>query len=88
MARLTPIIYILHCSDVDNHYVIVSSHGTDVMLLLAHITRTHVHVPGRNIWMQTETSKAPRYLPVHIIQEQLNQSFLLDISSLYQHLTM
>ena len=43
MTWLTPIPYILHCSDVDNHYVIVSSHGTDVLLLLAHITR----IPGR-----------------------------------------
>ena len=84
MPRLTPRTYTLHCSDVDNHYVIVSSYGTDVLSLLAHITR----IPGCNIWMKTGTSKVPRYLHVHIIKEQLNQSFLLDISSLYQYLTM
>ena len=55
MTRLRPITHILHCSDVDNHYVIVSSHGTDVLPLLAHNTR----IPGRNIWMKPETSKTP-----------------------------
>ena len=58
------IIHVLHCSDMDNHYAIVSSHGTDVLLLLAHITR----IPGRNIWMKTGTSKASRYIAMHIIK--------------------
>ena len=61
---------ILHCLHSDAEFLVVSCQDTDVFLLLvSHFDK----MSCKELWMKAGTSKKPKYLPIHVIRENLKQ---------------
>ena len=61
-------LLILHCTYVHMNTVVVSARYTDVLLLLeTHFSKIGCH----RLYKKAETSKAPKYFPVHDIYSNL-----------------
>ena len=59
---------ILHCLLSDVEFLVVSCQDTDVFLLLvSHFDK----MSCKQLWMKAGTSKKPKYLPIHMIRENL-----------------
>ena len=62
---------ILHCLHSDAEFLVVSCQDTDVFLLLvSHFDK----MSCKQLWMKAGTSKMPKYLPIHMIRENLKQT--------------
>ena len=64
---------VLHCVHTNTDQVVVSSRDTDVLILLvAHLASMQCN----RLWMKSGTAKKQKYLPIHDIHKQYQQSQL------------
>ncbi|KAG1705838.1 Phosphatidate cytidylyltransferase, mitochondrial [Nymphon striatum] len=59
---------VLHCIHASSQHIVVSARDTDItIIILAHFDCMHCE----KLWLKAETSKKPKYIPIHEIRNTL-----------------